>query len=718
MAQNSSSSDRRSHRLNALLLVPVVLLISVTILHYQGELHLRLQQLGSESVASGPALDWSFWAQPVMGNIAWLLLGILLILTLFCAQRHWLSPRGAAVAIPTILIATAVQLAQPASIQAQVVASEQAVYQNAIDLFRAGDYALSVEKFERLRQTAEDQSVRVEANGWFSGARYHQNDYEASVVAACDYARQASPAQRYWQPNMITLHWAIYELGQTSASLDEAIQRLDRITACEGVAEASHHWLTISPKLYLVATELYAFEQADPDPQTRAALQHLAEQYPHEAYADLALLALGDYDRLIQQYPESSWLDRAYYGRAIHADESGNLDQARLAYQAFIDRFPEHTHTLKSTQRVGRILEEQGDLAAALLYFLQAPYPAGKPDETEGYTTPFQKDILYLLDVKMNAADVQSFITQHPTAPAPTLLRFSLAANLLAEDRYAEAKTIFRALAQASPAGTKLQQLSQDNLDKIALIQAALNDPDPDATLNLALYLLQDQPVFYNELWRRNRRYAVAGRGAPWSYYLQRNDHLRAVALLQKYLKQYPDTPRAEEALFALGQAYATLGSSSSFLPFDAPTGYDVKTLRQKAVETFMTFVHKYPNSIYFDTALAETALVYIEDEPIEPEPAIKQFRVLAQTYPEHRLANNALNWVAYLECELADKEQSGSTAWRAMFQKAQADYQIILDKYPEGHVARTAQANIQIIQDVLARPDEWVYSPCRFDVP
>ncbi|HSD85842.1 MAG TPA: hypothetical protein VLG46_18405, partial [Anaerolineae bacterium] len=287
MTQSSSSPNRRRRLLNSLLLVVAALLIGVTFLHYQGELHLRLQQIGGEDVASTPALDWSFWAQPLIGGVAWLLLGILLLLTLLYVWRSWLSPRGAAMVIPTILLAAAVQLAQPGSIQAQVAASEQAVYQSAIDIFRAGDYADAAKKFERLQQMAEDQSIRMEADGWLSGAHYHQNDYEASVTAACNYARQASSAQRYWQPNIITLHWAIYELGKSSANLDEAIQRLDHITACEGIAEASHYWLAISPGLYVLINDASYFDEAKLNPTVRATLLHLIERYSHEAYADL-----------------------------------------------------------------------------------------------------------------------------------------------------------------------------------------------------------------------------------------------------------------------------------------------------------------------------------------------------------------------------------------------------------------------------------------------
>lgn len=720
MAQTSPTLKRHGHLWVSLLLAVAVLLISITILHYQGELRLRLQQIGDDSAMSDPAAFWSFWTEPLVSSLIWLLVGLLIILAMIGIRRGRWWPLSVIAAISLGLIVAVVQVTQPGSILAQVTATEQTVYQDAIDLFRAGDYTTSAAKFERLLTAAADESIRLEAGGWLSGVHYHQHDYEASLTNACNYARQTSSAQRYWKPNIITLHWVIYDLGKTSASLDEAIQQLDNIAACAGVAEASHFWLTISPDLYVAIKDAYYFDTTRLSPTTRAALLSLYERYPQEADADLALLALGDYDRLIQQFPESPLLDRAYYSRAVHADEDGDLDAARPAYQAFIDRFPTGLRTYTAVRRVGDIFVEQGDIPAALAHFLNTTYPNGVKVAVgaERYSEVFRPEILYLLDVKMNAADIQRFITQHPDAPAQDLLRFSLAASLLAEDRYAEAKAIFQTLAQAVPDATNLQQPSRENLDKIVRLEAAQNSSDPAETLNLALYLLQDRPIFYNELWP-SRRSMLYKQGAPWSYYLQHNDHLRAIALLQQYIDQNPNAPRAEEALFALGQAYADLGGSNAFLPFAAPSGYDVKTLRQKAVESFKTLVHQYPHSKYSDTALAETGLVYIEDAPVEPEPAIKEFRALAQDYPTHRLANNALNWVAYLECELADEEQSGSTAWREKYQQAQADYQVILDKYPDGHVGRTAQRNIIAIQDALAHPEKYAYAPvCLPNVP
>jgi TolA-binding protein len=464
MTQTSPSHHRRTQFLNSLLLVMGLLLIGLTLLHYQGELRLQLEQIGDDSAAVGLALNWSLWTQPAISVIVWLLVGLLIILILVFARRGRLSPVAALVILPIVALAVATQLTQSGSIHAQVTASEQTVYQNSIDLFRAGDYTTSAAKFERLQTAVEDESIRLETSGWLSGVHYHQKDFEASLADACNYVRQTSSAQRYWKPNIITLHWAIYEAGKASPNLDEAIQRLDDIAACAGVTEASHFWLAISPDLYVVIKDSYYFDTTKLSPTTRAALLSLLERYPHETHADLALLALGDYDRMIQQYPESPLLDRAYYSRAVRADENGDLAAARPAYQAFIDQFPEHPRRLRTIQRVGRILEEQGDLAGALAYFLQAPFPAGKSSEADGYTTPFRADILYLIDVEMSVADVQQFIEQHPDAPAPALLRFSLASKLLAEDRYTEAQAILQAVAQAAPTDSKLQQLSKNNL--------------------------------------------------------------------------------------------------------------------------------------------------------------------------------------------------------------------------------------------------------------
>ena len=48
------------------------------------------------------------------------------------------------------------------------------------------------------------------------------------------------------------------------------------------------------------------------------------------------------YDRIIDNYPDYEKLDECYYEKGIALDNAGRKDEARKAYQEFLDEFPDH----------------------------------------------------------------------------------------------------------------------------------------------------------------------------------------------------------------------------------------------------------------------------------------------------------------------------------------------------------------------------------------
>ena len=48
------------------------------------------------------------------------------------------------------------------------------------------------------------------------------------------------------------------------------------------------------------------------------------------------------YDRIIDNYPDYEKLDECYYEKGIALDNAGFKDQARKAYQDFLDEYPDH----------------------------------------------------------------------------------------------------------------------------------------------------------------------------------------------------------------------------------------------------------------------------------------------------------------------------------------------------------------------------------------
>lgn len=73
----------------------------------------------------------------------------------------------------------------------------------------------------------------------------------------------------------------------------------------------------------------------------------LTPYYLHHA-AQLALsMDLIDemvdcYDRVIDNYPDYEKLDECYYEKGIALDNSGRKEQARQAYQDFLETYPDH----------------------------------------------------------------------------------------------------------------------------------------------------------------------------------------------------------------------------------------------------------------------------------------------------------------------------------------------------------------------------------------
>lgn len=73
----------------------------------------------------------------------------------------------------------------------------------------------------------------------------------------------------------------------------------------------------------------------------------MAATYLHKAaHVALSMDRIDDmvacYDRIIDNYPDYEKLDECYYEKGIALDNAGRKDQARKAYQDFLDEFPDH----------------------------------------------------------------------------------------------------------------------------------------------------------------------------------------------------------------------------------------------------------------------------------------------------------------------------------------------------------------------------------------
>ena len=82
-----------------------------------------------------------------------------------------------------------------------------------------------------------------------------------------------------------------------------------------------------------------------------------------------------------------------------------------------------------------------------------------------------------------------------------------------------------------------------------------------------------------------------------------------------------------------------------------------------------------------------------------------EQARNLVARYPEHHLANNLLNWIAWGYCYRANLYSAYSGEYIENYRNALHTYQELLDRYPDGALAVNAQENIRIIEEKLRSP-------------
>jgi len=73
----------------------------------------------------------------------------------------------------------------------------------------------------------------------------------------------------------------------------------------------------------------------------------LTPYYLHQAsHVALSMDRIDDmvsfYDRIIDNYPDYDKLDECYYEKGIALDNAGRKDEARIAYQDFLEEYPDH----------------------------------------------------------------------------------------------------------------------------------------------------------------------------------------------------------------------------------------------------------------------------------------------------------------------------------------------------------------------------------------
>ena len=426
-----------------------------------------------------------------------------------------------------------------------------------------------------------------------------------------------------------------------------------------------------------------------PTPELYQRLSEFAERHAHTELGARAALALGYYDYTRLQYPEArQWLDKAAEDRVL-------ADYA-LYWQALTDRATGDTDLAVDELRRYRQLYPNSVMSdAAVEALAQAALAAGRPEDAVAALTDYPRTTTRASLVLLRAQ------AREKVAAAKNEMPFAAAADYL--------DVVYR---------FPLSEEARTGVDKIPYLRLTLGEQFPDTPLETAIARAEalydarrwkDMRADYLDLLpklsgesheRATLRLAQADvqSGLPQdtlaalpltdpeldaerSYLLsqmQRSAKMESdmVATIEKLVSAHPESPWAEEALYAGGNYYW------------------VNLDRDQAAQFYQREVAAFPNGRY--AAICQWRVVWTAYLERQPDMA-KRLEQFLRQYPTSPLAVDALYWLGR-----ANEHDDAPARARSLYRAA-------VVRFPQTYFAARAQERLRAIGSSPTEPVEVV---------
>lgn len=335
-----------------------------------------------------------------------------------------------------------------------------------------------------------------------------------------------------------------------------------------------------------------------------------------------------------------------------------NPDRELQFWPQFLRKYPNHPGSDDALYRIARSYEIQGDYEQALIWYYQSSI---SPDDSM-HDVALER-ILFLIDLLMSSNTLEQFLKNHPKHFLSLHIEYSKAIHLIRENRLQDAILALENVLKKyrginrenSPyfsepisykytySQYKFQSESDKNdfvnkleiqLKRIKKITEIRQQGKSDQTLyEEAAFWFNYDYLAYNHLWRLG--------GLSWAFrflpeqwegvktstrmtitfdfvktanknYKSQNRHLKSIELLEKLLKEYPNSELAAKAKYSIGLNYYYLGGGRY------PEFTDqVISWNDLALKSFTEFAVEFPDSSMADDALLTMAeLVYDHQNP------------------------------------------------------------------------------------------------------
>ena len=480
-------------------------------------------------------------------------------------------------------------------------------------LFQLGTQAFAnaqmEEAIDRFSQAIEmgvyKEEARNEAYFWRGESYYRLNDYRQAIS---DYRTYLNNTR---QRNTDTYALAHYSLGYSyfkEKDYPEALTRFRQYTDLESNRQSASYadafnrigdclfhnrQFAQAEEQYSKAAQIlpsagdYALYQKgfvmglQKDYQGKISMMdRLISEYPSSSYVDDALFEKGrsyvlldnntaaarSFEQLIKQYPESALLRKAGIQLGLIYFNDGRMDQAAAAYKAVIDAYPGSDEAKVALQDLKSVYVEQNNVNAYAAYVNSLGGNVHLEVSEQDSLTYIAAEKLFMRGDNAGARQsLENYLQQYPSGAFSTNAHYYLGAIAFAEKQYAMALPHFEQVVNAGD-----PKFMEESVARTAEIHYLNKSYDEAMSYLEKLLLVAETP--------ENKEAAKLGTMRCAEQTGQLAEAVQAATELLKETKLSPEVVR--EAHYVRAKAYTSLNQEAKALADWKELSKDTRTLQ------------------------------------------------------------------------------------------------------------------------------------------
>ena len=480
-------------------------------------------------------------------------------------------------------------------------------------LFQLGTQAFAnaqmEEAIDRFSQAIEmgvyKEEARNEAYFWRGESYYRLNDYRQAIS---DYRTYLNNTR---QRNTDTYALAHYSLGYSyfkEKDYPEALSRFRQYTDLESNRQSASYadafnrigdclfhnrQFAQAEEQYSKAAQIlpsagdYALYQKgfvmglQKDYQGKISMMdRLISEYPSSSYVDDALFEKGrsyvlldnntaaarSFEQLIKQYPESALSRKAGIQLGLIYFNDGRMDQAAAAYKAVIDAYPGSDEAKVALQDLKSVYVEQNNVNAYAAYANSLGGNVHLEVSEQDSLTYIAAEKLFMRGDNAGARQsLENYLQQYPSGAFSTNAHYYLGAIAFAEKQYATALPHFEQVVNAGD-----PKFMEESVARTAEIHYLNKSYDEAMSYFEKLLLVAETP--------ENKEAAKLGTMRCAEQTGQLAEAVQAATELLKETKLSPEVVR--EAHYVRAKAYTSLGQEAKALADWKELSKDTRTLQ------------------------------------------------------------------------------------------------------------------------------------------